>query len=117
MAKHFGGSDKITANDVILTHGANMGLFTALMSITNPGDNILVPEIGYPFFNKTGPVTNYPFILQFSIDYLKESKIYLVLFKFVVLTNNNFISSSLSLIFLTNCFLTYTECGSRSKII
>ena len=66
VAKHFGGSDKITASDVILTHGANMGLFTALMSITNPGDNILVPDIGYPFFNKTGPVS---VIFTFKISF------------------------------------------------
>lgn len=46
----------INAGDVILSHGANMGLFIALMSITNPGDNILVPEPGYPFFDKNGPV-------------------------------------------------------------
>jgi len=51
---------------VILTHGANMGLFTALMSITNPGDNILVPDIGYPFFNKTGPVS---VIFTFKISF------------------------------------------------
>lgn len=45
----------ITPNDVILSHGANMGLFISLMSITNPGDNVLVPEPGYPFFHKNGP--------------------------------------------------------------
>lgn len=56
IAKHFGGSNMtITGNDVILTHGANMGLFISLMSITNSGDNILVPEPGYPFFHKNGP--------------------------------------------------------------
>jgi len=59
---------------VILTHGANMGLFTALMSITNPGDNILVPDIGYPFFNKTGPVPFY--ILQISIFIKNLSQIW-----------------------------------------
>lgn len=58
VAKHYSaGTDlKIGAPDVIITHGANMGLFIALMSITNPGDNILVPEPGYPFFHKTAPV-------------------------------------------------------------
>jgi aspartate/methionine/tyrosine aminotransferase len=58
VAKHYGGSNlKITSADVTITHGANMGLFILLTSITNPGDNILVPEPSYPFYHKNGPVT------------------------------------------------------------
>jgi len=57
VAKHFGSEEsKLTSSDVILTHGANMGLFNLLLSILNPGDNILVPEPGYPFFHLTAPV-------------------------------------------------------------
>lgn len=45
-------SPKIPINEaqVIIQHGANQGLLSALMSFTNPGDEILVPEIGYPIF-------------------------------------------------------------------
>lgn len=56
VAKHY-GREGVSAADVIMTHGANMGLYIALMSITNPGDNILVPQPGYPFFKNTAPVT------------------------------------------------------------
>jgi tyrosine aminotransferase len=32
-----------------------MGLFYLLLSICNPGDNILVPEPGYPFYHNLAP--------------------------------------------------------------
>ena len=32
-----------------------MGLYITLLSICNEGDNILVPEPSYPFYNKTAP--------------------------------------------------------------
>lgn len=58
VARHISSSnptvEKVSADNVILTHGANMGLFNLLLSILNPGDNILVPEPGYPFFHLTG---------------------------------------------------------------
>ena len=57
IAKHFGTKNKqINPNDIFLTHGANMALYNLLLTITNPGENILVPEPSYPFFHKNGPV-------------------------------------------------------------
>lgn len=59
VAKHFQGETaaaRLTAEDVIMTHGANMGLFNILLSVLNSGDNILVPEPGYPFFHLTAKV-------------------------------------------------------------
>lgn len=52
VAKHFSGeNNQLLSDDVILTHGANMGLYLLLLSILNPGDNVLVPEPGYPFYH------------------------------------------------------------------
>lgn len=50
-------SVRVSASDVIVTHGTNMALFMALMSITNPGDNILVPSNGDTFFCNTSQVS------------------------------------------------------------
>ena len=36
-------------------HDVNQGLLSVLMAFTNPGDEILVPEIGYPFFKNVAP--------------------------------------------------------------
>ncbi|KAL4482470.1 hypothetical protein ABPG72_001446 [Tetrahymena utriculariae] len=56
VAKHFQGYNmQLSASNVILTHGANMGLLNILYSITNRGENILVPEPGYPFYHLTAP--------------------------------------------------------------
>lgn len=41
-----------------IQHGVNQGLLVTLMSFTNPGDEILVPEIGYPIFEKLAPALN-----------------------------------------------------------
>ncbi|CAD8141835.1 unnamed protein product [Paramecium octaurelia] len=51
VAKHFGHGKNITENDVIITQGVNQGLFYCLLGICDPGQNILVPEIGFPFFD------------------------------------------------------------------
>jgi len=40
---------------VYINHGVNMGLFSVLMAFANPGDEILVPEMGYPFFTDVCP--------------------------------------------------------------
>lgn len=57
VAKHFQSTKySLSASDVILTHGVNMGLFNILLSVLNPGDNILVPVPGYPFYHLTAPV-------------------------------------------------------------
>jgi len=56
VAKHFKGPNmELGPNDVVMVSGANMGLFVLLLSMCNSGDNILVPETGYPFFHKVAP--------------------------------------------------------------
>ena len=45
----------IQPNDVIIHHGVNHGLISALIAFTNPGDEILIPETGYPIFTDTAP--------------------------------------------------------------
>jgi aspartate/methionine/tyrosine aminotransferase len=49
-----------------------MGLLAVLMAFTNEGDEILVPEIGYPFFQNVCPAMN-----RVAIPYkLNKSKIF-----------------------------------------
>jgi tyrosine aminotransferase len=55
VIKHFGGGKNIDASDVILTSGVNMGLLYCLNAICNPGENILVPDLGYPFYDNLAP--------------------------------------------------------------
>lgn len=43
IAKLYKPKFEVTANNVVIQHGANQSLFCALLSFTNPGDNILVP--------------------------------------------------------------------------
>lgn len=50
IAKLYNSKVPINEAQVVIQHGANQGLLSALMSFTNPGDDILVPEIGYPIF-------------------------------------------------------------------
>ena len=64
---------EVTANHVVIQHGANQSLFCALLSFTNPGDDILVPEFGYPIFQKLAPALNvnlikYKLTANFQID-------------------------------------------------
>lgn len=40
----------ISVDNIVIQHGVNQGLLVALQSFTNPGDEILVPEVGYPLF-------------------------------------------------------------------
>jgi len=39
-------------SQVIITAGVNLGLYYLFLAIFEEGDNILVPEIGYPFFDE-----------------------------------------------------------------
>lgn len=55
VAKTFGKLNETTVNDVIMTHGFNMALYTTIISTTNSGDNILVPETSFPLFQKSAP--------------------------------------------------------------
>ena len=55
IIKHFGGGKNIHPSDVIITSGVNMGLLYCLEGICNPGENILVPETGYPFYDQLAP--------------------------------------------------------------
>lgn len=45
----------ITPADVQINHGVNMGLLAAFLALTNEGDEVLVPEIGYPFYQDLCP--------------------------------------------------------------
>jgi len=46
---------KLTPKDVYIVSGANFGLLYVMQVACNPGDNILVPEPSYPFYEKVGP--------------------------------------------------------------
>lgn len=35
-----------------MTHGANIGLLHSILTIVNSGENILIPEPSYPFYQK-----------------------------------------------------------------
>ena len=45
----------LTVSDVHINHGVNMGLLAVFMALTNEGDEVLVPEIGYPFYHDVCP--------------------------------------------------------------
>ena len=45
----------LAVSDVQINHGVNMGLLAVFMALTNEGDEVLVPEIGYPFFHDLCP--------------------------------------------------------------
>ncbi|KRX05680.1 Pyridoxal phosphate-dependent transferase [Pseudocohnilembus persalinus] len=49
---------KLTSDDVILTHGVNVGLIHSILCLANEGDNILIPEPSYPFYQKTAKSLN-----------------------------------------------------------
>ena len=52
IIKHFGGGKDLSPSDVIITSGVNQGLLHCLESICQEGDNILVPDTGFPFFEQ-----------------------------------------------------------------
>jgi aspartate/methionine/tyrosine aminotransferase len=55
ILKLYKPKNPISINNITIQHGVNQGLYVILMSFTNPGDEILVPEIGYPIFEKLAP--------------------------------------------------------------
>ncbi|KAM3128941.1 hypothetical protein pb186bvf_018929 [Paramecium bursaria] len=55
ILKHYDYNHNLTINDVIITAGVNQGLLYCLLGICDSGTNILVPEIGYPFFQNLAP--------------------------------------------------------------
>jgi aspartate/methionine/tyrosine aminotransferase len=55
VTKLYSSKFPITAADVQINHGVNMGLLAVLMAFTNEGDEVLVPEIGYPFYQDLCP--------------------------------------------------------------
>lgn len=55
VAKLYKSKIPIKAADVQINHGVNMGLFAAFLALTNEGDEVLVPEIGYPFYQHLCP--------------------------------------------------------------
>ena len=81
----------MTANDVVIQHGANQGLFCAILSFTNPGDDILVPEFGYPIFEKIAPALNVNLIkyklrpnFEIDLDHVKPVMTLSTQFIFIV---------------------------------
>ena len=72
IIKLYKPKNAITIDQVTIQHGVNQGLLATLMAFTNPGDEILVPEIGYPIFEKLAPAlfvkpVHYP--LRHNHDY------------------------------------------------
>jgi aspartate/methionine/tyrosine aminotransferase len=55
VTKLYNSKVPLTASDVHINHGVNMGLLAILMAFTNEGDEVLVPEVGYPFFQDLCP--------------------------------------------------------------
>ena len=50
VTKLYETKESISIDKVLIHHNANQALMNILMAFTNPGDEILVPEIGYPIF-------------------------------------------------------------------
>jgi aspartate/methionine/tyrosine aminotransferase len=46
---------EVDISSVFINHGVNMGLLGCLQAFTNEGDEILVPELGYPFYKDVCP--------------------------------------------------------------
>lgn len=55
VVKLYNPKIQIFEKDVIIHHGVNQGLISVITSFVNPDDEILVPQIGYPFFKDVGP--------------------------------------------------------------
>lgn len=59
LAKMFTGpSFPLTEKDVFVTNGTGIALLYCLLAFCNEKDNILVPDIGFPFFINTAKVYN-----------------------------------------------------------
>ena len=43
---------KLQPNDVFITNNTGVALFYIMLSFCNEGDNILIPNVGFPFFLK-----------------------------------------------------------------
>jgi tyrosine aminotransferase len=53
LAEVFSGDNmKLQANDVFVTNNTGVALFYIMLSFCNEGDNILIPNVGFPFFLK-----------------------------------------------------------------
>lgn len=51
IAQHYGSSKApLTSNDVIVTNGCSGAIDIALRGLLNPGDNVLLPKPGFPFY-------------------------------------------------------------------
>ena len=57
MLKLYKSKIDLNVTDVHITHGVNKGLLSVLMALTNEGDEVLVPEIGYTFYKDLCPAT------------------------------------------------------------
>ena len=53
IAETFSGENlKLQPNDVFITNNTGVALFYIMLSFCNEGDNILIPNVGFPFFLK-----------------------------------------------------------------
>ena len=59
IAKAFSGpSFPLTDKDVFITNGTGIAMLYCLLSFCDDHDNILVPDVGFPFFINTGKIYN-----------------------------------------------------------
>ena len=50
IGKHYGFKNKQSPENVIVTVGSEEAVFLAMLSTLNPGDEVLIPEPGYPAY-------------------------------------------------------------------
>ena len=59
IGKAFSGpSFPLTDKDVFITNGSGMALLYCLLAFCDENDNILIPDVGFPFFVNTGKIYN-----------------------------------------------------------
>lgn len=69
LAKAFSESNMtLSPDDVFITNGSGVALFYIMLSFCNQGDNILMPDIGFPFFLNAAKIYN----VQIKIYRLKS---------------------------------------------